>query len=148
MKPLLLALAVALVPCPAGAHDHAAGPNAPAAPRGASLYELDATFVDQRGARVGLDVARGHPVIVGMFHASCRDTCPLVIAAIRRLEAEAAPAARADLRVVLLTLDPARDTPDVLRSIADLHHLDGARWRLLRGSADAVRNVAAVLGVR
>jgi protein SCO1 len=148
MRRLVLVLAVALIPWPAGAHDHGAAPRAGAVRSAASLYELDAAFVDQRGASVGLDVARGHPVIIGMFYASCRDACPLMIAVIRRIEAEASAAIRADLRVVLVTLDPAHDTPDVLRSVADLHGLDGERWRLLTGSAGAVRSVAAVLGVR
>jgi protein SCO1 len=56
------------------------------------------------------------------------------------------PSVRADLRVVLVSLDPARDTPDALQAFARARHVDESRWRLLRAPDDTVREIAAVLG--
>jgi protein SCO1/2 len=83
-----------------------------------------------------------------MMYASCSDTCPLLIADIRRIEAALPAPIRQDLHVVLVSLDPRRDTPERLRALADLHRLDDRRWHVLTGSDDAVRDVAAVLGVK
>jgi protein SCO1/2 len=85
---------------------------------------------------------------MSMFYASCSDACPLLIAELRRIEASLPAALRADVRVVLVSLDPERDTPAALRRLAESHHLDSARWRLLTGGDETVREVAGVLGVK
>jgi protein SCO1/2 len=62
--------------------------------------------------------------------------------------ADALPAdRRADLRVVLVSIDPTHDTPAALKALAAEHHLDPT-WSLLTGDADTVRKVAAVLSFR
>jgi protein SCO1 len=126
---------------------HPRGPSIEAGqPRGDSIYELSANLVDQRGTRVGLDLFRGHPVLISMFYASCRDTCPVLIAEIQRIEAELPPSVRADLRVVLVTVDPDRDTPEALQAFARARHVDESRWRFLRAPDDTIREIAALLG--
>jgi protein SCO1 len=113
-----------------------------------SVYQLTGSLIDQAGQTVHLDVHRGHPVLLSMFYTSCADACPLLIAELQRIEAGLPPALRADVRVVLVSLDPERDTPRALRRLAESHRLDTTRWRLLTGSDDTVREVAAVLGVK
>jgi protein SCO1/2 len=56
--------------------------------------------------------------------------------------------ARARLRFVLVTIDPERDTLERLDAYARRENLDRARWLLLRGSADQVRELASAVGVR
>ena len=128
-------------------HSHEA-PDAQDARRGESIYQLGASLRDRTGARAGLDVFRGHPVIISMFYAPCPDACPLLIEEIRQLESGLPAAVRADLRVVLVSLDPERDTPEALDRLARARGVRGERWRLLAGEDDAVREVAAVLGIK
>src|SRR3546814_10794074 len=45
-------------------------------------------------------------------------------------------------------MDPARDDPEALMSVASKRKLDGARWSLASPAPDNVRGVAGVLGVR
>src|SRR5262245_41551267 len=97
-----------------GQHQHHAAPAAP--PRSDSVYELSASLVDQDGRRVGLDLFRGHPVLISMFYTTCPDACPLLIADLKRIEGELPAARRAALRVVLVSLDPKRDSPEALRA--------------------------------
>jgi protein SCO1/2 len=129
----------------AAQHRHEDAPAA--APRSDSIYELPASLVDQDGRPVGLDLFRGHPVLITMFYTSCRDACPMLVADLKRFERELSPRGRADLRIVLVSLDAERDTPEALRRLAAAHDLDTARWRLLRASEDTVREIAAVLGI-
>lgn len=112
-----------------------------------SIYGLSAALVDQTGRKADLGVGRGHPVLVTMFYGSCTSACPMIIAKIRDIEAGLSDAERADLRVVMVSFDPARDTPEALARVATAHHLD-PRWSLLTGDADAVREISAVLGVK
>lgn len=145
--PLVLAavlqLAVA-VPALAPARAHAAGAAVPSD----SLYQLKVPLTDADGRAVALDGFRGQPVIVSLFYGRCYTACPLLIASIKRIEAKLSPEARAQTRVLLVSLDPQNDTPQVLANVARAHALDAARWRLARTSEDKVQELAAVLGVR
>ena len=107
-----------------------------------SVYDLGSTWRDQRGAARTLASLRGRPRAVAMVYTHCTSSCPLVIGELRRVAAES----RAG--VVLVSLDPERDTPARLAAYAAEHGLDASRWTLLSGSDDDVRDLAAALGVR
>lgn len=116
--------------------------------KGAPLYDLDLALVDQDGKKLGLDAFRGHRVLVSMFYASCPYACPTLISDIRRLERRLSPAARADLRVLLVSFDPERDTPSALLELMKTRDLDRSRWALCTTSPDSTRDLAAVLGIK
>lgn len=113
-----------------------------------SLYHLDAALVDQAGVKRGLDVYRGHPVLVTMFYASCPATCPLIIDTLRATERELTPQQRVGLRVLLISIDPRNDTPAALHGLAETRHIDTTRWTLARADAATVRTIAALLNVQ
>lgn len=143
MKTLLRPLALALF----------AALSLPLAARAApapSLYDLEQRFTDQDGRQVTLaQVGEGHPVLITMFYGTCPAACPLLINRIKRLEAKLSPAQRAELRVVLVTFDPARDTVAMLKQLQAAHQVDARRWSFLRvDDAGAVRTLAAVLGIK
>lgn len=116
--------------------------------RDESLYQMQIELTDQSGVKSGLDVFRGQPVLIGMFYADCPYVCPLTIHTLQKTEAALDPAARAQLRVLLVSLDPKRDTPEKLAEVAHRHRLDAARWKLARTDETGVRKLAAVLGLR
>jgi protein SCO1/2 len=91
-------------------------------------------LVDQQGQPTSLDAFRGRPVLVAFAYAHCATVCPAivrdVIEAQRRLT-DRPPA------VLIVTLDPWRDTPARLPAIAAAWGLtDGAR--VLSGEPDRV----------
>ena len=92
------------------------------------------SLVDETGAEVALAAFRGRPVIVTFAFAHCQTVCPLVVAN--------AVAARRQLEaiqpiVLVVTLDPWRDTPSRLPAIARAWSLDGA-GHVLSGPPEAV----------
>ena len=113
-----------------------------------SLYHLDAKLTDQSGRKHGLDVYRGHPVLVTMFYGSCQATCPMIIDTLRATERAVPVEQRAGLRVLMISFDPQRDTPAALRAIAAERHIDGARWTLAHADAATVRTIAALLNIQ
>lgn len=114
----------------------------------ASLYHLDAKLTNQAGKTHGLDVYRGHPVLITMFYGSCQATCPLIIDTLRVTERAVPAAQRANLRVLMISFDPERDTPAALNAIARERRIDGARWTLAHADAATVRTIAALLNVQ
>jgi len=76
----------------------------------------DFTLLDQHGAALSLAGLRGRPVLVTFVFAHCQTMCPFIVASLKR----AVPGGTA---VLLVTLDPWRDTPATLPGLA-------ARWAL------------------
>jgi protein SCO1/2 len=92
------------------------------------------SLTDQSGRTVSLDAFRGRPVLVTFAYAHCQTVCPLVVSDVltARARFDRDPPA-----VLIVTLDPWRDTPDRLPSIARLWALNGEA-HVLSGPPDAV----------
>jgi protein SCO1/2 len=115
---------------------------------GESVYQLSMTLTDQNNRAMPLAKLRGQPVLVAMFYTSCDNVCPMIAYHIHRMEQALAAPERARLRVLLVSFDPARDTPEALRKFADAHQADPSRWVVARADESSVRDLAAVLGIR
>lgn len=144
MRTLLFLLASTLSTAAPAADPAAGDPHLP----GDSLYHLDLALTGQDGREFRLDTLRGQPVLVAMFYTSCRYICPLVIDSMRGVEQALDEGERTGLRILLVSLDPDRDDPAALGEVARRRRLDPARWILARTETHAVRQLAAVLGVR
>lgn len=137
-------LALALVGCSQRKHDVGATATYTLGP---SIYPLSVSLRDERDATVGLDLYRGHPAVIAMFYGSCPVACPLIVSHVKEVDARLSKQAHDGLRVVLVSFDPARDTPPALAGIATARALDLKRWTLATAPEDDVRQIAAVLGV-
>lgn len=121
---------------------------APATVPDDSLYQLAMPLTDQAGKPAALDLARGSPVLVTMFYGSCPHVCPMLISTMQRLERELPEASRGRLRVLMVSLDPERDTPAKLAEVAARHGVDLRRWTLARAGPKDVRRLAAALNIQ
>jgi len=96
------------------------------------------TLTDQHGKKRSLADFHGKFVLLYFGYTFCPDICPTDLAAmaqaIRTLGAEGDK-----LQPIFVTLDPERDTQDILRNYAAAFH---PRFIALRGSEDEVRRVA------
>jgi protein SCO1 len=125
----------------------AANPNARPLP-GDSVYQLPLVLIDQNGRAADWRTRRGEPQLVSMFYTSCRYICPLIVDSGKAVEKQLTPAERQRIGILLISMDPARDTPAALKYIVDKRGLDAARWTLASPSKQDVRAVAGVLGIR
>jgi protein SCO1 len=123
---------------------HAAPPNATP---GNSVYQLRAALTDQDGHPFELDSLRGSPVLVSMFYSSCQMVCPMVFETIHSTLKALPAAERAEVKVVMISFDPARDSVAVLKKTAAVRNCD-AQWTLARGDESTSRKVAAALNIQ
>jgi protein SCO1/2 len=151
----LMAFAIAFLWGPAIAtaqvheHDHSSHMMKPAEPLpGTSIYNLSSSWTDQDGKRVNLESLRGVPVVVAMGYTSCKDICPMIVADMMAIEDRAKEASLPKIRFAFFSIDSAVDTPERLTSWAKDRGLDFSDWTLFNGDDKAVRELAAVLGVR
>lgn len=113
-----------------------------------SIYHLDVKLTDQYGTAQSLDTFRGHPVVISMFYATCPNVCPVLISTIQMMERKLPADKLAQLRVILVSVDPEIDTPEILNRVAIRHRIDLDRWKLTRASPRDVRKIAALLSVK
>jgi len=114
---------------------------------GDSLYQLRAALVDQDGHPFELASLRGNPALVSMFYSSCEMVCPILFETVAHTVRSLKPAVRDRVHIVMVSLDPERDTVAVLKETAIKHGCD-AHWSLVRGPDADVRRIAALLGVQ
>jgi protein SCO1/2 len=113
-----------------------------------SVYQLPLQLTDQQGKSWDWRSKRGKPQVVAMFYTSCQLTCPLIVDSGKAVEHALTAADKAKLGILLISMDPKRDTPAALLSVFNKRGLDVARWSLASPKPDGVRSVAGVLGVR
>jgi protein SCO1 len=113
-----------------------------------SLYDLEASLVDQDGRPTTLDLARGQPVLISMFYATCPHACPMLVRKIKKIEAQLPPEAQGKVQVLLVSFNGEKDTNEKLQKLKDAHGVDPARWHFTRTNASSVEELAAVLGIK
>ncbi len=113
-----------------------------------ALPELTAVpafaLVDQDGQPFGSDDLAGHVWIANFIFTTCPSVCPLLTTQMGNVESHLESE---NLRFVSFTVDPSRDTPEVLTAYAAAHGAQSERWSFLTGDVDAVRQ-AVTEGLR
>lgn len=86
-------------------------------PQSRSLPELSLT--NQDGQTVAVDQLKEQWSLLFFGYTFCPDICPATLAQLRQLQGQLPPETLAKLRIVLVTVDPARDTPEQLKKYLD-----------------------------
>ncbi|RMH83279.1 SCO family protein [Pseudomonas sp. AOB-7] len=82
-------------------------------PQSRSLPTL--TLTDQDGAEVAVDQLKEQWSLLFFGYTFCPDICPATLAQLRQLQGQLPEETRARLRLVLVSVDPKRDTPEQLK---------------------------------
>ena len=107
----------------------------PMAQERADIAAAPLDLVSHEGARVTLDQFRGRSVLLTFAFGHCETVCPAVVASAEQVRAELPASERPALLVV--TLDPWRDTPGRLAPMARSWGLSEDAW-VLGGSVEDV----------
>ena len=81
-------------------------------------------LTDQSGAVVTEQSLQGRPTLIFFGFTHCPDICPTTLAELAELKAQLVDTEANDLQVVMLTVDPARDTPARLADYVPYFHPD------------------------
>ncbi len=93
------------------------------------------SLTERSGRRLTRDDLRGVVWAVDFIYTECTDTCPTQSLEFARLQSEFAEAP--DFRLVSISVDPAHDTPAVLREYARRYGA-GDRWWFLTGDRRSI----------
>lgn len=103
------------------------------------------SLTDEDGGAVTSADLRGRVLVVDFIFTRCPHVCPVLTQRLADV-AEAtssAPAGALPIELVSFTVDPAYDTPAVLKEYASRYSIPGERWHLLTGSEEAMNAVSA-----
>lgn len=83
------------------------------------MKPLEFNLVDENGQEVEGSDFRGKVTVVFFGFTHCPDICPTTLARFSRIVDAIEPEQRDDLRVLFVSVDPARDDPQTLREYTD-----------------------------
>jgi len=109
-----------------------------------SLYQLPSRWSDQEGRSITLPDLQGKVQVLAMIYTHCQSVCPAILEGMKATEGQLTASERRRVGFVLVSIDPRVDTSAQLKAYADEKKL-GPAWRLLRGSPEDVRELAATL---
>lgn len=98
----------------------------------------DFRLVSSGGAEVTLASLRGRPLVIGALFSTCTGPCPSIARGLERLQGELADT---DVLLVVVSVDPEVDSPEVLARYAEHMGADPARWIFLTGEEAAVHEL-------
>jgi protein SCO1 len=98
------------------------------------------SLIERSGRRVTLPELKGKVWIVNFIYTNCPDTCPIQSAQMRQIQEDFKN--EKDLRLVSITVDPERDTPEVLTEYANRFTADPGRWFFLTGEKETIYKFA------
>ena len=106
-------------------------------------------LVDQSGRPFSLAGLRGKAVLVSFVYTTCNGTCPATTLRLSqaRQALKAAGLWGGEVEFVSVSLDPARDTPEVLSAYARVYDADPAAWHFLTGPPETVARVLSDWGM-
>ncbi len=106
-------------------------------------YEL----VNQNGETVVFpDDFEGNPVFVGFIYTHCPDICSFITSNLKKVHDELD--SDDDTQFILITFDPERDTPDVLKSYASAFDMDTEPYHFLTGDTETIDELMRRVNVR
>jgi protein SCO1/2 len=100
----------------------------------------DFSLIERGGRQVRLSDLAGKVWITNFMYTHCQDTCPLQTAEMAKFQTDFAE--EKDLWLVSITVDPVRDTPEVLSRFAKRYGADPERWLFLTGEKKSIYRLA------
>ena len=92
------------------------------------------------------DLIKGKVVAINFIYTSCPDVCPLETAMLREVQEILGDRVGRDVFMYSITIDPERDTPEVLKKYAEKFEV-GPGWLFLTGKKDDITLLRRKLGL-
>jgi protein SCO1/2 len=96
-------------------------------------------LINQNGQPFGSADLHGKIWVADFIYTTCPGPCPMISSRMSELQK---PLEKTDVHLVSFTVDPAKDTPEVLRGYAQKLQAQSGRWDFLTGSQSAIYDIS------
>jgi protein SCO1/2 len=105
-------------------------------------------LITQDGKKVHFfdDLIKGKIVAIDMIYTTCQYACPLETARMAQVQKKLGDRVGQDIFFYSITIDPAHDTPDVLKAYMEKYHI-GPGWTFLTGKKEDIDFLSKRLGL-
>ncbi len=114
----------------------------------ASVYHIESSWQDQHGDSFNITELEGEVRLLAFVYTYCEHTCPVIITRIKSIVNALPEEVKKKTIVILVTLDPERDTVERVKEYMLNQDLDDQNWQILVGSADDILTLSALFDVR
>jgi protein SCO1/2 len=105
------------------------------------------TLTSQDGAQISLADLRGKVVAVTFIFTLCAATCPVLTPMMSLVQGQLGPDFDNKVVFASITVDPERDTPEMLKFYAQMYGADVAGWSFLTGPPPIIQDLTRRYGV-
>lgn len=113
-----------------------------------SIFHLKSSWKKQNGETVQLKDLRGKTLVVVMIYTTCKSACPRLVANMKRIEQQVSQKNLSKVSMILVSIDPATDTPERLKKFAELNDMEASHFTFLTGSEESTQEFANVLSMK
>jgi protein SCO1 len=105
----------------------------------------DFSLTDHNDKPLAMKDLKGKVLLVSFIFTTCSGSCPATTHRMAKVQEalDKRGLLKKGVRLVSITLDPKRDTPEVLRGYMRLYDVDGKNWSFLTGPPADVNKVVA-----
>lgn len=89
---------------------------------------------------------KGSPLVVGFIYTNCPDICSFITANVQKVYNEIEGSG--NTQYVMITFDPERDSPDVLKNYASAFDMDREPFHFLTGDIETIDALMSRVSVR
>jgi protein SCO1/2 len=112
-----------------------------------SIYNLESQWLNQNNNNIILKDLNGKVVIAAMVFTHCESACPRIVSDLQRIEKSLTTEELKNVQFVLISMDPARDTPKRFLEFIKEYQI-GKDWICISSSEEATMEIANVINVR
>jgi len=115
----------------------------------ARSYFTDLSVMDQDGMekRFYSDVLKDRVVLINFIFTSCEQACPMITQHLVEVKDQLGDELSQQIHFISISVDPARDTPDALRTFMQKQRIDGLpSWEFITGDKSNLDTIISKLG--
>ncbi len=107
------------------------------------------TFLNQDSVMIEFPkIIKDKITLLAMIYTSCPDICPMTTHNMQLVEQRLPDELKSKVKFVIISFDPHRDSPNVLKKFAEIRDINFNTWSLLSGDAKNTNEVMAKFGVK
>lgn len=113
-----------------------------------SIFNADTKWKNEKNNEFFLSELKGKKFILAMTYTSCQGSCPMTVSKLKRTE-KLFEQKNIPIDVVLITFDPAVDTPEKhLSFYREKMGIKKTNWHFLTGTTNETRKFSMLLGIK
>lgn len=115
---------------------------------GTSIYNLKSKLIDHNGITCNISDLNGKIQIFSMIYTRCKTICPIILSNMKAIEKLIDNQFLEEVNFSLISLDPDKDTIDVMHNFFVDKNLDQKRWNFYKSDKNETLKIALTTGIK